>query len=104
MEIVIRISPDDIKTLRKLAKMKNVQDLVKLTPTVNVQVGDNQKHLDIDTIIENITKRLREEIAASTKIVCEVKEKNRFVGTVKIDDSIVTAINEATDELKRLVE
>lgn len=56
-----------------------------------------------EAIINSITERLREKIICSTKVICEQKG-DRFIGTVKIDGSIVTAINEATDELKRLVE
>lgn len=56
-----------------------------------------------EAIINSVTERLREELVRSTKVICEQKG-DRLIGTVKIDDSIVTAINEATDELKRLVE
>jgi uncharacterized protein GlcG (DUF336 family) len=54
-----------------------------------------------EDIIKNTIDRLREKIVRSTKVVCDRKE-GQLVGIVKMDDSVVTAVHEAVDELKRL--
>lgn len=55
----------------------------------------------VKSIIKNITERLREKIICSTKIDYEQKD-GQFIGTVKMDGSIIKSVNEATDELRQL--
>ncbi|PPA86523.1 hypothetical protein C4A75_04620 [Brevibacillus laterosporus] len=53
--------------MRELAEMKNIQNFVTLTPTVQVQTGDINKGADIDTVVAEITKVLETEVANSAK-------------------------------------
>lgn len=68
----VDISSEDIKMMRELAEMKNIQNFVSLTPSVSVQTGDITSGHDIDTIVKRITTTLETEIAAGAKGVWKV--------------------------------
>ncbi|AYK05291.1 hypothetical protein [Brevibacillus laterosporus] len=63
----VDISNEDLKMMRELAEMKNIQNFVTLTPTVQVQTGDINKGADIDTVVAEITKKLQTDVANSAK-------------------------------------
>lgn len=64
----IDISNEDLKVMRELAEMKNIQNFVTLTPTVSVQTGDiTEGGFDIDTVITRITDSLINEVASSAE-------------------------------------
>ena len=63
----VDISSEDLKAMRELAEMKNIQNFVTLTPTIQVQTGDINNGYDVDTIIDRIGRHLEEEFAASAK-------------------------------------
>ncbi|GIQ63642.1 hypothetical protein PACILC2_22100 [Paenibacillus cisolokensis] len=68
IEDKVDISSEDLKTMRELAEMKSIQNFVTLTPTFSF--GDThikQEGRSIDEIIERITVRMNEELAASAK-------------------------------------
>ncbi|HZG16970.1 MAG TPA: tape measure protein [Candidatus Bathyarchaeia archaeon] len=69
----VDISSEDLKIMRELAEMKNIQNFVTLTPTVQV-TGDNHysNGYDIDTVISRINKGLEEEIASSARMALNV--------------------------------
>lgn len=62
IEKEVDISSEDIKVMRELAEMKNIQNYVTLTPTVQVTTGDINNSADIDTIISRIEAVITEEI------------------------------------------
>lgn len=68
----VDISSEDLKMMRELAEMKNIQNFVSLTPTVTVQTGDINNGMDIETIVANITDRLETQIATSARGVYNV--------------------------------
>ncbi|MCR8981574.1 hypothetical protein [Brevibacillus laterosporus] len=63
----VDISSEDLKVMRELAEMKNIQNFVSLTPTVQVTTGDINNGDDIETIIKKIEKTLDDEIASSAQ-------------------------------------
>ncbi|SDJ76346.1 hypothetical protein [Paenibacillus naphthalenovorans] len=63
----VDISSEDLKVMRELAEMKNIQNFVTLTPTVSVQTGPIQNGYDVDTIIARIETALTEQIASSAR-------------------------------------
>ncbi len=63
----VDLSTEDMKTMRDLAEMKNIQNFVTLTPTVSVQTGDINNGYDIQTIVSRITESLEKEIAMSAQ-------------------------------------
>jgi tape measure domain-containing protein len=65
----VDISSEDLKTMRELAEMKNIQNFVSLTPTVQVQTGDINNGQDVDGIVAVIKETLETEIASSTEEV-----------------------------------
>lgn len=67
----VDISSQDLKVMRELAEMKNIQNFVTLQPSVNVTTGDINNGYDIDTIIHRIEKSLDEEIKNSVRGVYE---------------------------------
>ncbi|MER2061416.1 MAG: hypothetical protein ABS894_00645 [Aerococcus urinaeequi] len=62
IEKEVDISSEDLKVMRELAEMKNIQNYVTLTPTVQVTTGDINSGADIDTIISRIEAVMTEEI------------------------------------------
>jgi len=63
----VDISSEDIKMLRDLAEMKNIQNFVSLTPTVQLTTGDINSGHDVDTIIAKIKTTLETDIASSAE-------------------------------------
>ncbi len=63
----VDISSEDLKTMRELAEMKNIQNFVSLQPTVSVQTGDINNGMDVDTIIGRIERVLSDQIASSAE-------------------------------------
>ena len=63
----VDISSEDLKMMRELAEMKNIQNFVTLTPTVNVQTGDINSGSDEKTFVARIRTMLEEEFAASAE-------------------------------------
>ncbi|WP_143781438.1 hypothetical protein [Paenibacillus amylolyticus] len=63
IEKEVDISSEDLKTMRELAEMKNIQNYVTLTPTVQVTTGDITNGSDIDTIIGRIEDLITEQIS-----------------------------------------
>lgn len=63
----VDVSSEDLKTLRELAEMENIQNFVTLTPTVQVTTGDINSGYDVDTIISRIEKVLEEQIVSSAE-------------------------------------
>ncbi|MNC81370.1 hypothetical protein D3C75_1344800 [compost metagenome] len=49
--------------MRELAEMKNIQNFVTLTPTVQVTTGDVNNGTDIDTIVARIEDVMTEQIS-----------------------------------------
>lgn len=69
----VDISSEDLKTMRELAEMKNIQNFVTLQPQLTF--GDTHVRQDgrsIDEIVANISSRLEEEIASSARMVLNV--------------------------------
>lgn len=63
----VDISNEDLKMMRELAEMKNIQNFVSLTPTVQVSTGPVNKESDIETIVSRIEQVLTEQIASSAQ-------------------------------------
>lgn len=63
----VDISNEDLKMMRELAEMKNIQNFVSLTPTVQVSTGPVNKESDIETIVSRIEQVLTEQIASSAE-------------------------------------
>ncbi|EHQ88293.1 tape measure protein [Desulfosporosinus youngiae] len=65
----VDISNEDLKIMRELAEMKNIQNFVTLTPTVAVTTGDINNGQSVDTIVGKIKTMLETEIASSASNV-----------------------------------
>ncbi|MGE6261101.1 hypothetical protein ACQKCU_25045 [Heyndrickxia sporothermodurans] len=63
----VDISSEDLKMLRELAEIKNIQNFVTLTPTVQVTTGDIKSESDIDKIIAQIENRLTNEVKSTAQ-------------------------------------
>ncbi|MDF2925886.1 MAG: hypothetical protein K0R57_4800 [Paenibacillaceae bacterium] len=63
----VDISSEDLKTMRELAEMKNIQNFVSLTPSVQVTTGPVGQESDINTIVARIETMLTEQIASSAQ-------------------------------------
>lgn len=63
----VDISSEDLKIMRNIAEMKNIQNFVTLTPTVNLKTGNINNSGDLDSIVTKLTTRLEDEVAASAK-------------------------------------
>lgn len=64
----VDISSEDLRMMRELAEMKNIQNFVTLQPQLSF--GDTHVKQDgrtVDEIVANITTRLNDEIASSAK-------------------------------------
>ncbi|GEM_PF-636718 len=67
VEKPIDISKEDLKIMRDVAEMKNIQNFVTLTPTVQVKTGPVTNSANLDSIVSKITKKLNEEIVSTAK-------------------------------------
>lgn len=65
----VDISSEDLKIMRELAEMKNIQNFVTMTPTVSVTTGDIRNGSDADTIVAKIKTMLERDIASSASAV-----------------------------------
>ncbi len=65
----VDISSEDIKIMRELAEMKNIQNYVTLAPDLTVNTGDIRNGEDVDTIIVKLKTFLEQEIASSASAV-----------------------------------
>lgn len=65
----VDIASEDLKIMRELAEMKNIQNFVTLTPTVSVTTGDIRNESDADTIVTKIKTMLERDIASSASAV-----------------------------------
>ncbi|AWP28708.1 cell envelope integrity protein TolA [Paenibacillus sp. Cedars] len=63
----VDISSEDLKIMRNIAEMKNIQNFVTLTPTVSLKTGNINNSGDLDSIVTKLTTRLEDEVAASAK-------------------------------------
>lgn len=63
----VDISSEDLKIMRNIAEMKNIQNFVTLTPTVHLKTGNINNSGDLDSIVTKLTTRLEDEVAASAK-------------------------------------
>lgn len=63
----VNISSEDLKMMRELAEMKNIQNFVSLTPSVQVTTGPIQNGYDVDTIVARIETVLTEQITSSAQ-------------------------------------
>lgn len=65
----VDISSEDLKMMRELAEMKNLQNFVTLTPQITFGDTHVRNESDMDTIFNRITTQLNEDIAISAKAV-----------------------------------
>lgn len=63
----VDISSEDWKMLRELAEIKNIQNFVTLTPTVQVTTGDIKGESDIEKIIAQIEDKLTNEVKSTAQ-------------------------------------
>ena len=63
----VDISSEDLKIMRDLAEMKNIQNFVTLTPTVQVTTGDIHQDVDVDDMIRRIEDVMEQEITNSAE-------------------------------------
>ncbi|MBW7457351.1 hypothetical protein ACFOLF_12010 [Paenibacillus sepulcri] len=64
----VDVTSEDMKMMRELAEMKNIQNFVSLTPSVNVtHTGNINNGYDVDTIVGRIKTSLETEIASSAQ-------------------------------------
>lgn len=61
----VDISSEDLKMMRELAEMNNIQNFVSLTPSINFGDMHVRKDSDIDIIVAKISDRLNQDIATS---------------------------------------
>lgn len=62
----VDISGEDLKMMRELAEMKNIQNFVTIKPSVNFGDTHVRHESDINTIVAHITDHLEQSIASST--------------------------------------
>ncbi|RJX40867.1 hypothetical protein D3P09_02255 [Paenibacillus pinisoli] len=61
----VDISSEDLKMMRELAEMKNIQNYVTLQPSINFGDTHIRNESDLNTIVSRITTQLEQDIAAS---------------------------------------
>ncbi|MGE7613527.1 hypothetical protein [Paenibacillus sp. NPDC101420] len=67
VEKPIDISKEDLKVMRDVAEMKNIQNFVTLTPTIQVKTGPVTNEANVDSIVKKIGTMLTEEVASTAK-------------------------------------
>ncbi|MEK4479565.1 tape measure protein [Paenibacillus sp. FSL R5-0876] len=67
VEKPIDISKEDLKIMRDVAEMKNIQNFVTLTPTIQVKTGPVTNEANVDSIVKKIGNILTEEVASTAK-------------------------------------
>ncbi|HIW31941.1 MAG TPA: tape measure protein [Candidatus Paenibacillus intestinavium] len=65
----VDISSEDLKMMRELAEMKNIQNYVTLTPSISFGDTHVRNESDINTIVAQITQQLDQDIATSVDSV-----------------------------------
>ncbi len=63
----VDISSEDLKLMRELAELRNIQNFVSLTPTVQVKTGDIKEEANVKKLVAEIERSLEDEIASSAK-------------------------------------
>jgi len=63
----VDISSEDLKMMRDLAEMQQIQNFVTLTPTVQVTTGDIRQEADVNVMIRAIEQSLEREIQQSAQ-------------------------------------
>lgn len=61
----VDISSEDLKMMRELAEMNNIQNFVSLTPSINFGDMHVRQDSDIDIIVAKISNQLNQDIATS---------------------------------------
>lgn len=69
IEGTVDISSEDLKTMRELAEMKNIQNFVTVKPQLSFGDTHIRKDSDIDTLVAHITDQLGEELNNSVNAV-----------------------------------
>ncbi|MEK5235468.1 tape measure protein [Paenibacillus sp. FSL L8-0470] len=67
IEKPVDISKEDLKIMRDVAEMKNIQNFVTLTPTIQVKTGPVNNQANVDSIVKKIGAMLTEEVASTAK-------------------------------------
>lgn len=65
----VDISSEDLKMMRELAEMKNIQNFVTLQPSISFGDTHVRQQSDINTIIAHISEKLEQDIASSVDAV-----------------------------------
>lgn len=65
----VDISSEDLKMMRELAELKNVQNFVTLQPSISFGDTHVRQQSDINTIIAHITEKLEQDIVTSADAV-----------------------------------
>lgn len=65
----VDISSEDLKVMRELAEMKNIQNFVSLKPSIKFGDTHVRNESDIDTLVTRINEKLENEIASSVDAV-----------------------------------
>ncbi|MFC6334291.1 tape measure protein [Paenibacillus septentrionalis] len=65
----VDISSEDLKMMRELAEMNNIQNFVSLTPSINFGDMHVRQDSDIDIIVAKISDRLNQDISTSVDAV-----------------------------------
>ena len=63
----VDVSSEDLKVMRELAEMKNIQNFVTMTPTVNLGKVNIQNGSDEKTLVAHITKELQEQMVTAAQ-------------------------------------
>ncbi|MBB6633562.1 tape measure protein [Cohnella thailandensis] len=65
----VDIGSEDLKMMRELAELKNIQNFVTLQPqtTVNVRTGNVTKEADVDSLISRLSEHLEVAIVSSAE-------------------------------------
>ncbi|GAC42273.1 phage-related minor tail protein [Paenibacillus popilliae ATCC 14706] len=65
----VDISSEDLKLMRELAEMKNIQNFVTLKPSIKFGDTHVRNESDIDTLVTRINEKLENDIASSVDAV-----------------------------------
>lgn len=63
----VDISSEDLRVMRDLAEMKNIQNFVTLTPIVEVRTGDIRHEVDVYDVVRQIEDVLTQEITSAAE-------------------------------------
>ncbi|RKN85867.1 hypothetical protein [Paenibacillus ginsengarvi] len=68
----VDVSSEDLKVMRDIAEMKNIQNFVSLTPSVTIGEVHQYTPTDVDVMMENIKRVMEKEVANTAKGVYEL--------------------------------